>query len=230
MTPEYDPLAYDNIGTHLAEKLMEQPLVALPPDSFNGNGVYALFFSGNDGIYRPISTVTLGDDNAPPIYVGKAIPGGRRGQADVDTASTALYDRLGHHAQSITQAENLDLGDFRCRYLVVVPVWVQLAENLLIRKFSPLWNVHVSGFGNNAPGSGRSTMRRPDWDTLHPGRPWAASLAPGNDIEEIRRRILAHMPRPSAASAAEAAAASPAPTAAIAPMQRIRIRRRPSPS
>ncbi|MBO9325413.1 MAG: Eco29kI family restriction endonuclease [Roseiflexus sp.] len=83
---------------------------------------------------------------------------------------------LREHALSIEQAEDLNLTDFRCRYLVVDDIWIPLAETLLIEMYQPVWNTIVSGFGNHVPGKGRHRQQRSAWDTLHPGRPWAAKI------------------------------------------------------
>jgi hypothetical protein len=75
-----------------------------------------------------------------------------------------------------------------------------LAESLLIERYRPLWNVVVDGFGNHAPGSGRYQGKRPNWDTLHPGRVWASRLQPSAlslvAIEQKVRAYLLASPQP----------------------------------
>lgn len=124
-----------------------------------------------------------------PIYVGKAVPtGARKGSPRREPeATTELYRRLQDHRKSVEQAENLDPAEFQIRYLVVMPVWITLAERFLIDHFRPLWNTVVEGFGNQDPGGGRRNMRRPRWDIVHPGRPWAAKLRTTETAEEIIR-------------------------------------------
>ena len=53
-----------------------------------------------------------------PIYVGKAVPAGaRKGGFGLGLKpGRDLYKRLREHAESVEQAENLDLADFRCRF------------------------------------------------------------------------------------------------------------------
>ena len=43
----------------------------------------------------------------------------------------------------------------------------------LIRRFEPLWNTVIDGFGNHTPGVGRFDQAKSGWDVLHPGRTWA---------------------------------------------------------
>jgi hypothetical protein len=88
----------------------------------------------------------------------------------------ALYRRLKEHLDSINAVRNLELDDFRCRWLVVDEVFIPLGESLLIRHFKPLWNAVVDGFGNHPPGSGREKGKKAMWDVLHPGRAWADKL------------------------------------------------------
>jgi len=181
----YDPLHYDNLAKSVVTALLESNLQPLPPEGeFGGAGVYAIYYRGGFPPYKPIIQPQL----ETPIYVGKAIPpGARKGQsAEASTSGEDLLKRLKEHAKSIEQAENLELKDFACRYLVVVPVWISLAEQFLINHYRPIWNLVLEGFGNHPPGAGRSTMRRPQWDIVHPGRPWAKRLA----AQETREQVL----------------------------------------
>ncbi len=167
---------------------MEFPADALPPGNpFHGVGVYTLHYVG------PFSAYTdMGEDT--PIYVGKADPPGRRqGRSSATTGTTALYRRLSHHAESVRAAANLNLKDFRCRWLVLDPVWIGLTEQVLIAQYQPIWNVVVDGFGNNDPSRGRWNQRRSQWDTLHPGREWAFNLQDRGETEEdVVKAIIDH--------------------------------------
>lgn len=117
-----------------------------------------------------------------PIYVGKAVPKGSRkgGVGLVSKPGNALFGRLSKHAKSIANVSNLNLADFKYRYVVCEDVWITFCETMLIIRFEPLWNVFVEGFGINVPGAGREKQRKSMWDTLHPGRPEAKNL-PAND-------------------------------------------------
>lgn len=108
--------------------------------------------------------------------------------------SQALFGRLGQHASSIRQAENLAIEDFLSRYLVIDEFWIGLAESLLIESYQPLWNVVLDGFGNHDPGAGRHQGRRPSWDALHPGRSWSQRLqSSALTIEAIEARVTEHL-------------------------------------
>ena len=195
-TEAYDPLDYQNLAQSVVAALFRQPLSPLPPvEEVIGAGVYAIYYRGDFPPYGPIS----GPNCETPIYVGCAMPTGGRKGADLTAPSegSELLARLRQHASSIEQARNLGLGDFACRYLVVVPVWIRLAERFLISHYRPVWNVAVDGFGNHDPGAGRSGSRRPPWDILHPGRPWAERLRGGETREEITERLCTALGRGS---------------------------------
>lgn len=183
MTTPYDPLGYENLARSVVGALMDREPEPLPPqESFEGPGAYAIYYTGVFPAYRPIVSPAF----ERPVYVGKAIPpGARKGRSDVHAASAALFHRLNDHAKSLQAADNLDLADFSCRYLVVVPVWITLAERFLISHYKPIWNAVIDGFGNHDPGKGRRNMRRPRWDILHPGRHWAAKLEAAETPDDV---------------------------------------------
>lgn len=187
MEQAFDPLNYDNLARSVVAALLEQSAGPLPPAcAFLGSGVYAIYYNGKLPYYVHLSS----PECRMPIYVGKATPdGGRKGSAERRAEGRELCRRLAEHAKSVEDAQNLQLSEFRCRYLVVVPVWVTLAERFLIDHFQPVWNTVVDGFGNHDPGSGRRAMRRPRWDILHPGRSWADRLAPAETAEQVIRLI-----------------------------------------
>lgn len=186
----YDPLDYGNLARSVVNALLEGPQHSLPPEeSFEGSGVYAIYYHGDfTGYARLVESAT-----PTPIYVGKAVPTGARKGGRKATAGRELYQRLSQHGKSIEQAENLQPADFTCRYLVVVPVWITLAERFLVEHFQPVWNVAVDGFGNHDPGAGRRAMKRPLWDILHPGRPWAAGLNAEMSYQEVFDKLTAFL-------------------------------------
>lgn len=184
MNEAYDPLDYDNLARSVVHALLDQAPAPLPPD-VSGSGVYAIYYTGSLE-YRD---TTVAFD--VPIYVGKAMPsGGRKGGSQIRRpADRALFRRLREHAKSIGQATNLSLATTKCRHLVVVPVWISLAEQFLLHHFRPLWNTVIDGFGNHDPGRGRRASARPRWDILHPGREWTSRLAAVEDREEILAEV-----------------------------------------
>ncbi|MCB1561066.1 MAG: Eco29kI family restriction endonuclease [Xanthomonadales bacterium] len=178
--PPFNPLDKRNLGESVAEAMLQQPISALPPEPFIGAGIYAIYYVGDFDLYRDVSIRNTDDRYSWPIYVGKAVPAGTRkgGFGLGSDPKQVLHKRLIEHATSIEQTENLLIADFRCRFLVVDDIWIPLAESLLIETYQPLWNREIEGFGNHDPGSGRHKQQRSSWDTLHPGRPWAAKLQP----------------------------------------------------
>lgn len=191
----YNPLDKRNLGASVADAILKQSPVSLPPpDQFNGAGVYAIYYTGNFPQYNMVAAENRGDTFNWPIYVGKAVPqGSRKGGLGLspDNVGPVMYKRLKEHAESIQQAMNLQLEDFTCRYLVVDDIWIPLGESLLIQRFRPIWNMHLDGFGNHDPGSGRYQQKRSPWDVIHPGRPWAERCAGNEKLPEQIFEMLA---------------------------------------
>lgn len=172
--------------------MLKRPISHLPPDAkFDGAGIYAIYYHGEFKAYAPIAKRNSGDNPTAPIYVGKAVPPGARkgGFGLAADPGSALLKRLREHAKSIEEVGNLNLADFRCRYLVCEDIWIPLGEALLIERFRPVWNVLIEGFGIHTPGKGRRKQVRSRWDTLHPGRSLAKGLPP-NPISDIEIRKL----------------------------------------
>lgn len=195
----FDPLEQQRFGTRvddaLINALISRLVEPLPPgERFMGAGIYALYYVGQFPPYKSIAESNLDANNrfSLPIYVGKAVPPGARTGVYTGSlpAGSFLHGRLREHARSITQARNLNLEDFYCRYLVVQDDWITLGERFLIRKFLPIWNTIIDGFGIHDPGKGRYQQRRSTWDVLHPGRTMADRLQPSNKSEvEILLRL-----------------------------------------
>ncbi|MDD5389835.1 MAG: Eco29kI family restriction endonuclease [Gallionellaceae bacterium] len=186
----FNPLDKRNLGASVAEALLTgapKPLADIP--SFQGAGVYALYYVGDFPAYRDLAETNKGGRFQTPIYVGKAIPAGaRKGGGLGEIHSRALYKRLSEHAESIRAVENLDIQHFHCRYLVVDDIWIPLGESLLIARFAPVWNSLVDGFGNHDPGKGRHQGLRPRWDVLHPGREWAIKCREREETADLIAR------------------------------------------
>jgi len=183
---------FESVVAKAVEFFINTPLQPLPPaESFPGSGVYAIYYLGSSSLYAPLAQANQAACMYP-IYVGKAVPSGwRLGRAlrgDIPT----LYRRLNEHARSIASTD-LDLAAFRCRFMLLVGSegdLVGAVEAALIRRFEPLWNTVVDGFGNHDPGKGRYQQAPSEWDILHPGRPWVArlgGLSPA--LEGIQERV-----------------------------------------
>lgn len=188
--PIYNPLDYENLAKNVADKLMEEEAQPLPlKQRFMGAGVYALFYTGDFLPYGQISS----PDATHPIYVGKAVPpGGRKGTAldplqPLRDNGPYLWSRIADHVKSIKAVDNIHVDDFPCRFLRVTPVWITMAERLLILRYLPIWNGGLDGFGLHDPGKERS----PEvswWDAMHPGRPealgWKAKIQHTRTLED----------------------------------------------
>ena len=195
----FNPLDKNNLAESVVTALLEQvaiPLGDIRLQTIGGAGIYVIYYAGDFPAYASLSIKSPSQIDNAPIYVGKAVPSGaRRGIADSDSAKgSALSKRLKDHADSIRSAQTtLRITDFFCQVLTVEDIWIPLGETLLIKRFKPLWNVVVDGFGNHNPGRGRHQGMKPKWDVLHPGRHWADSLTERTDsIEDILRSIEQH--------------------------------------
>lgn len=185
---EYNPLDYENLTKNIVQELMNRGPYVLPlAQNFPGAGVYALFYVGDFPPYAPIRSTNA----CHPIYVGKAVPaGGRKGLSSGGrTVGRPLYGRITEHFGSIQAAQNIRTEDFLCRFLIVTPLWITMAERFLIEHYRPIWNVCVEGFGLHDPGRGRHEGEVSWWDALHPGRPWAARLRHTKTADTVRQRL-----------------------------------------
>lgn len=165
-----------------------------PPENFIGAGVYALYYIGKSPLYRHLYELNR-ISFEQPVYVGKAVPRGWR-QARYQQATNELHSRLCDHENSIVQVKNLDISDFRCRFMILEDAAADMigtVEASLIRQYTPIWNCCIDGFGNHDPGSGRYDQAKSDWDILHPGRHWADRLRGAHpSIKEIKEKALAY--------------------------------------
>lgn len=178
---------------------MEAPIDTIPPsEKFQGGGVYALYYLGDSMLYMDLKLSHVEKDSIP-IYVGKAVPRGWRTARATSSQGRHLYRRIREHFRNLVDVENLDPRDFQCRYMVldddesgiIGPV-----EAALIRKFQPLWNTVIDGFGNHTPGEGRFNQAKSGWDVLHPGRAWAERCTgQPPEYDDLVARISAYTAR-----------------------------------
>ena len=199
----YNPLEKRNLAESVQRRILQTDALSLGDRqarlATGGAGVYVIYYDGPFNLYSPIAEANRNGLWGAPIYVGKAIPEGQRVGSGIDsalTATRALNDRLLRHANSIEQVEKFEIADFRFRHLVVDDVFITLGEAILIETFQPLWNVALSGFGNNPTGGPRAGQATSLWDTLHPGRRGAGRSAGSvvKEVEELVNRYLREIP------------------------------------
>ncbi len=174
----FNPLDREAIGDSLLQAFDRQPRIPFPPpNQFAGIGVYALYYEGDNPLYKLVTARNKQDDRSWPIYVGKGVAQGSRKGGRLSTpqqTEPSIYKRLMLHKISLDEAGAADPSvaptSFYCRYLVIDDTWIRLCETFLIEKKQPVWNLTLDGFGNNPQGKGRKDQQRSKWDTLHPGR------------------------------------------------------------
>ena len=130
MVAPYNPLDKMHLGESIRDALLKQPVHPLQLEKFQGAGVYAIYYVGPFLLYESVAKRNVNGKFEAPIYVGEAVPAGyMKGGLDlspVPKPTNKLYERLRDHAKSIREAENLELTDFYCRYLVVDDIWIPL--------------------------------------------------------------------------------------------------------
>jgi Eco29kI restriction endonuclease len=108
-----------------------------------------------------------------------------------------LCGRLTDHRKNIGKAAaSLELADFEFRSLVVQSGWETAAEDYLIHLFRPIWNSETNilyGLGKHGDSATTRANRRSPWDTLHPGRAWAAdSIEDAKSVAQINTELAKH--------------------------------------
>lgn len=171
-TSVFDPSNPKVVGRFVALALVAQdrhPLAEI--SKFYGSGVYAIYYKGSFPAYQPISGTET------PIYVGQAAPAVSNARTPMEQGAK-LCGRLTDHRKNIGKASStLDLADFEFRSLVVQSGWETAAEDYLIHLFRPIWNSETNilyGLGKHGDSATTRANKRSPWDTLHPGRAWAA--------------------------------------------------------
>jgi hypothetical protein len=69
------------------------------------------------------------------------------------------------------------------------------AEDYLIHLFKPIWNNETSilfGLGKHGDDAKTRANKKSPWDTLHPGRAWAARSPDGRSRERIQGDLKKH--------------------------------------
>jgi hypothetical protein len=159
--------------------LLKSPVHKLPLGiQCEGAGVYAIYYKGDFEHYKKLAALNKVTCQRP-IYVGKAVPPGWRQTRQSETVASSLCNRLREHGRGIESVKNLSVENFTCRFMILEGQesnLISTIESELIRRFIPLWNSVIDGFGNHDPGSGRYNQSPSEWDILHPGRIWAQRL------------------------------------------------------
>jgi hypothetical protein len=149
----FNPLDKRNLGVSIADAIFKQkvyPLNSFP--SFNGAGIYAIYYKGDFPLYKNTSEKNI-KDFIQPIYAGKAIPeGGRKSRLGLDVPmGEYLYKWLNEHRKSIEAAENLNIDDFYCRFLVVDDIWIHWANLCSLKKQSRFGMPLLTGLETMTP-------------------------------------------------------------------------------
>lgn len=187
----FDPSNPKVIGRIVALALVAQkrhPLSAVA--KMYGSGVYAIYYNGSYPAYAAISGTET------PVYVGQAAPSFNGARTPRDQGPR-LAARLNEHRKNIIRAAStLSIEDFECRLLVVQSGWEGSAEDYLIHLFKPVWNSEtglVYGLGKHGDAATTRANKRSPWDTLHPGRAWAAgSDSDAKAVEQIVSELETH--------------------------------------
>lgn len=190
----FDPSNPKIVGRFVSLALVAQPrhpLAEVATRRFYGSGVYAIYYVGDFPAYRPLSR------SETPIYVGQASPAINNARTPREQGDK-LSSRLREHYKSIVRASStLDIADFEFRSLVVQSGWETAAEDYLIHLFRPIWNSETQilfGVGKHGDRAETRANRRSPWDTLHPGRMWAANevLVDAKSVDQIKRDLDTH--------------------------------------
>lgn len=192
----YQSNAFEEIIKDTIRFFNGTPALKFPPESrFEGTGVYAIYYIGQNSLYQSLVERNRIDFSIP-IYVGKAVPRGWR-QARIENLSARksyeLNSRLREHSRSIQQTETLENDAFYSRFMILedeASSLIGTVEAALIRLYKPIWNTVIDGFGNHDPGKGRYNQAKSEWDTLHPGRAWADKcMGTAPDLGAIRAKV-----------------------------------------
>lgn len=184
----FDPAEPSLIGNFVALALVAQDRKSLGElGRFYGSGVYAIYYTGDNSLYAPIS------GSETPIYVGKADPKGNPKTA-IDQG-TKLADRLNEHRRNIEKVDGIAIEDFDCRALAVQTGYQAAAESHLIRMFSPIWNNETGilyGLGKHGDAATTRANNKSPFDTVHPGRKWAEGNPENQTVAEIQEKVRQH--------------------------------------
>lgn len=182
---EWDDSMEARLRLDLVRQLLQRgpfSFVDLENRSFDGEGIYAIYYHGDLPIYLPVRSPGA----TCPIYLGK------RGSQTEQVGGISLHKRLLEHRSSLLQVGLDPDTSFTFRFLCLPPAWIEFAETSLIHEvFRPPWNLGLRGFGNHTTGKNRNQITSP-WDTYHPGRRGvgAKNTRTIAEVEEDLRRAI----------------------------------------
>jgi hypothetical protein len=190
-TAVFDPSNPKIVGRFVSLALVAQQRQALSDiPRFYGSGVYAIYYRGDFPPYRNLS------GSETPIYVGQAAPAVNNARTPLEQGAR-IGARLSDHRKNIAKATTtLRLTDFEFRCLVVQSGWETAAEDYLIHLFRPIWNSETGilyGLGKHGDDADTRANKRSPWDTMHPGRAWAAkSKEDAKSLDHIAAELSEH--------------------------------------
>jgi Eco29kI restriction endonuclease len=187
----FDPGNPKIVGRFISLALVAQARHALADiPRFYGSGVYAIYYRGKFPLYAALSGTET------PIYVGQAAPTVNNARTPIEQGPR-LCGRLSDHKKNIAKATStLAIEDFEFRALVVQSGWETAAEDYLIHLFRPIWNSETNilyGLGKHGDDADTRANKRSPWDTLHPGRIWAAkSKEDAKSADMVQAELATH--------------------------------------
>jgi hypothetical protein len=191
-SPDFEEIIKDTIRFFNGTPVLPVPV----PERFQGTGVYAIYCTARSGVYKEFHKINR-TAYTVPIYIGKAVPKGWRQARSVCSDGSESYElnnRIREHGRNLQAVEGIEPEDFRCRFMILEGAESDLigtVEAALIRKYKPLWNTLLDGFGNHDPGSGRYEQAMSDWDVCHPGRLWAKKCRGKHSDRELLLKSIA---------------------------------------
>jgi len=181
----FDPLSTRQLTATICERFEEQALVrydSQPPASFEGAGLYALYYVGDSvELYEPLRDYPI------PVYVGSA-QSHNSATGRLTAAPRPLHGRVKDHWKSINGAADLDVTEFGVRLLRLPDVHIDLGENGLRVNYTPVWNSVLNGFGSHEQGSSTRKSAKSAWDTVHGGRKRTFGDAEKHKADVLLRR------------------------------------------
>ena len=119
-----------NLGENIADAPLQTEAQPLLLEPFIGASVYAIYYTGSFSAYGRLAEVNFNEQFLYSVYVGKSTqPGARKGclSLEIDLGQ-ALYKKFAEHTELGKAAQNLDITNSYCCFLVVDDIWLILAK------------------------------------------------------------------------------------------------------